>query len=446
MKQAQHSREVGLLRALIPGVEILPPVQPHQFTQEFLQAERIAIAQPDNDRLIVIRKPSTGAFFELLDGLVSRSPAMARGTIFADVRTELMKALADYVGRDAALIGPSDVTALDAHFEEWFVRLATPRRVFVPCVISPWAAPRFSVGPADFIFIDDLLSSDFYPPAQDLLGRYEFKRMLDSMREGRANWLARISVEGCERFKAEEIGALSAALAIVALQLAIPLPWGTRNMGRLDTRRGLAERRTISESGGFYVGSWSRMEPGISIGSGTLADALQNTMPVIKAVGSLVKSFATGQYRLPRLERAWCDAAYWLHEALVENIDTIAIVKLETALEVLMRAGSTSGSQARLEAILSTFYGVNPGDPVTSESVTTAKQFAKGIVGDRSQILHGTRSTLHSHLAMSRNGVERFVIEVVRRAAWELERYANSPAPRDDLDSFLAWVGARQEP
>ena len=252
----------------------------------------------------MIRKPSTAAFFEFLDGLIRRFPAVALGTVFADVRKELIKALTDYVGRDAALIGPGDVAALDTHFEKWFGRLAAPRRVFVPCVISPWAAPRFSIGPADFVFIDDLLSSDFYPPAEDLLGRYEFERMLAAMQEGRANWLARISVEECDRFKAEEIGALSAALAIVAIQLAIPLPWGMRNMGRLDACRGLAERRTISEAAGLYVGSWSRVEAGISIGTGILADALQDTMPVIKAVGSLVKSFASGRYRLPKLERA----------------------------------------------------------------------------------------------------------------------------------------------
>lgn len=163
------------------------------------------------------------------------------------------------------------------------------------------------------------------------------------------------------------------------------------------------------------------------------------------AVGSLVRSFATGQHRLPRLERAWCDAAYWLHEALAENIDAIAVVKLETALEVLMRAGSTSGSQARLEAILAAFYGLSPGDPITSESAMTAKQFAKGIISDRSQVLHGTLSTLHSRLAMSRSGVEGFVIEVVRRVARELEGYANSSASRDDLNTFLTWVRERQE-
>ena len=58
---------------------------------------------------------------------------------------------------------------------------------------------------------------------------------------------------------------------------------------------------------------------------------------VFTAVGNVVRSFASGSFRLPVLERAWCDAAYWLHQALAESIDAIAIAKLETSLEVLLR-------------------------------------------------------------------------------------------------------------
>ncbi len=74
----------------------------------------------------------------------------------------------------------------------------------------------------------------------------------------------------------------------------------------------------------------------------------------------------------------------------------------------------------------------------------TAKEYAKGIVGDRSQILHGTWSTLNSRLAIDRHGVEQFVIAVIRRSAVELEAYASSPAPKDDLEAFLIWVKAQQ--
>jgi hypothetical protein len=174
-----------------------------------------------------------------------------------------------------------------------------------------------------------------------------------------------------------------------------------------------------------------------------MAEALQKAAPVIEAVGKCVTSFATGRFRLPNLERAWCDAAYWLHEALAETSAAVAFAKLETALEVLARAESTSGSGSRIELILSAFYSLSPNDMLTSESTTTAKQFAKGIVQDRSRILHGTWSTLNPRLGMDRQGMEQFVIEVIRRAAVELEAYANTTAPIDEVEPLLMWVKSK---
>ena len=65
---------------------------------------------------------------------------------------------------------------------------------------------------------------------------------------------------------------------------------------------------------------------------------LRETQPVISAVGHVVKSFASGNYRLPKLERAWCDPAYGIRESLFDPIDSLAVTKLETALEVLICA------------------------------------------------------------------------------------------------------------
>lgn len=215
-------------------------------------------------------------------------------------------------------------------------------------------------------------------------------------------------------------------------------------MSRLDARRGAAERRTLSEADGYYNAGWTRTEPGLSIGTGTLADFLQKAEPLITAVGSCVRSFATGCFRLPILERAWCDAAYWLHEALAEPLDSIAVTKLETALEVLLRAESTRGSQTRMLKVLDTFYGLKPDDPLTDSTTTTAKKFARHVISDRSQILHGTSSTLNSRLALNRDGLENFVIAVIRRAALELQDYSVTVSPEDNIDAFLAWAGGRR--
>jgi hypothetical protein len=282
------------------------------------------------------------------------------------------------------------------------------------------------------IFIEEAAQSEFYPrdPA-DTLSRDGFDRMLQLMRDAHANWLACIPIQGCEHQRAEEIGALAVDLAIVALQLAEPL-LDTRTMCRLDARRGAAQKRTLSEAHGYYDPGFTKMEPGLCIGTGTLADILRKKEPLITAVGSCVRSFATGCFRFPNLERAWCDAAYWLHEALAEPLDSIAVAKLETALEVLLHAESASGSQTRMLTILESFYDLKPDDPIAKGSTTTAKQFTRSVVRDRSRILHGTWSTLNSRLASNRNGLENFVTAVIRRTALELENYSLTASKRFD--------------
>lgn len=441
---AQFAEEVGLLRTLARNL-ILKPSPSGPISQDFLRAEGLGRVHRQANGLVAILRSGHEAFTQLSESIISQFPAMERGTTFSNFQTELFDFLGNnYLGRDAASVGAPEVSVLHEHFATWFAKLASPRRIFVPCVISPWSAPRFSIGPAVFIFIEEATRSEFYPQSDpaDILSRDGFDRMLQLMKDTHANWVACVPIQGCEHQRAEEIGALAVDLAIVALQLAAPA-LDTRTMSRLDARRGAAEKRTLSEADGYYNAGWTKMEPGLSIGTGTLADILRKTEPLITAVGSCVRSFAAGSFRLPNLERAWCDAAYWLHEALAEPLDSIAVAKLETALEVLLGAESASGSQTRMLTILGTFYGLKPDDPLTKGATTTAKQFAQSVVRDRSRILHGTWSTLNSRLASNRNGLENFVTAVVRRAALELEDYAFTASPEDNIDAFLAWVKHR---
>ena len=80
-------------------------------------------------------------------------------------------------------------------------------------------------------------------------------------------------------------------------------------MARLDARRGTSQKCTLSEADGYFSAAWTHKEPGMAIGGGTLPDLLQKAAPIFTAVGNVVHSFASGSYRLPVLERAWCDAA-----------------------------------------------------------------------------------------------------------------------------------------
>lgn len=435
--------EVGQLRIVVRNLESTPiPVDPRAV--DFWRAQGIEVPPGDAGKKTTIRPVGRGAFNQLSECLITRSAVMERGVNFERFQTELFGQLEAFVGRDPETILRADVLRLVDYFSDWFKSHASSRKVFVPCVLSPWRAPQFEIGPVTFVYVDEITAAEFYPagPEPDVLAKNSFDTMLELMREAKANWLARVVVEGCEQQRAEEIGELAVDLAIVALQLAAPF-LSTRSMCRLDSRRGSAEKRVISEANGYFNDSWTRKEPGMTIGAGILADILRETRPLITAVGDVVGAFTSGAFRLPNLERAWCDAAYWLHEALAEPIDSIAIAKLETALEVLLRSQNNQGSKARVLTVLHCFFGLQPEDLIAPNSTLTARQFAANLTRDRSRILHGTWSTLNARLGRSRTGLEDFVTTVIRRAVIELKAYGQGASPADDTDAFLAWLKQR---
>jgi hypothetical protein len=45
---------------------------------------------------------------------------------------------------------------------------------------------------------------------------------------------------------------------------------------------------------------------------------------------------------------------------------------------------------------------------------------------------------------MNRERTEKFVIEVTRRAALELDEYARTTSPKDDIESLLLWVKSKR--
>ena len=372
--------------------------------------------------------------------LVADCPGLDRGIAFRRIRQELFRMMKNYVGTDPASLQPNLVADLQNELKEWFDHEAEPREVFLPCAISPWPAPPFSIGPVRFTFIDDVRRADFYVSANTLVREHDFGKMLERMHRDRGSWLAQVKVEGCDRARGEEIGALAIDLALVMLQLALPTSWNTRNISRLDARRGGADSQTFSRTATTQSGSHSSHDAGVTIGDGTMQKILHDFSKLANAVGICVMAFASGRFQLPILQRSFCDAAYWFHEALAEKIDSIAIVKLETSLEVLLRSQSSKGSQARIRSVLEAFYGLASKDPVVPGSTQTADGFAKAVVSDRSQFLHGTLSTLQPHIGIDREGLEEFVQAVVRRAVIELADYSNVATASDRLEDFLDWV------
>jgi hypothetical protein len=199
----QFANEIGLLRTIVRNLERTPvPVDPT--VAAYCRAQGIELPSADAGWKTTIRPAGHNAFNELSECLVAHSAAVERGTNFANFQTELFSQLEAYVGRDPGSVACTDARQLVDHFTAWFKRHASPRRVFVPCVLTPWAAPRFEIGSVTVIYIDEITTSEFYPagPAPDVLAKQNFDTMLELMRDTRANWLARAGRRGtrpCDR-------------------------------------------------------------------------------------------------------------------------------------------------------------------------------------------------------------------------------------------------------
>lgn len=209
---------------------------------------------------------------------------------------------------------------------------------------------------------------------------------------------------------------------------------------RLDARRGFVERRTFAEANGRMGWGIQRREPGLSIGEGTLQAVLKETQVLVTAVGHIVASFASGTYRLPTLEKAWCDAAYWMRESLFDTIDSLAVTKLETAMEVLICTESAKNSTVRVTAALNNLLGVKCDEQILPPFEITTKSLVSTLVRDRSRIIHGTWSTLGTRVPTRRDGVEAVVGAVLRQAAIQLDAYANEVSPVDTIEAFFDWL------
>lgn len=435
-------RELGLLRCVVENLATRP-LPTGRITEDILRAEGLAIARRTPDALIGVLQPGYDAFSELCEKLISKSPKIERGTAFVKYQKELFGALlSDFLGRDRATVTTADLVALEQRLIDWFSSIAAEQTIFLPCTISPGPSPRFSVGPVSFIHLDQVRTSEYYPaPGMEReLPLTGFDNFLAEMGKERAHWLGIVSVKDCDDEKAQEVGALAVDLAIVAFQLAAPNNLGTKNMSRLATRRGTPEKLSLTLSGGHYAGGWSRVEAGLSIGQGLLADIVRTMAHLVTAVGNCIRSFTEDTYRLPAVEQAWCDGAYWLHQGLVEPVDTIAVAKLETAIEVFFRSGSSSRTRKLIQSAMDAVHGLKPNDPITPTHRLTVRKFAEWVVTDRSCVLHGTRSTLHARLGDTRLALEHFAASLLRATAVGLDAYAKSTNATDDTEALLAWM------
>ena len=92
----------------------------------------------------------------------------------------------------------------------WFAGAVATRRHLIPCTILPSAARAFEIGPVRFFHRSELDPKDYgLESVEDGIEIY-FGPLLRMMDDHAAEWLAEVSVEGCERARSGQIAGLAA--------------------------------------------------------------------------------------------------------------------------------------------------------------------------------------------------------------------------------------------
>ena len=342
--------------------------------------------------------------------------------------------------RTATPITQPELTALEASIASWFSTVAVPRQHLIPCSIMPDPASGFSIGSVRFLHIGTFDPADFggTPATNDI----NFGVLAHSMQERAATWLAIVPVSGCEANRSAELADLAVDIALAALQLIIPPDYGART-ARITGRTMPPYTVSVAVTGQGPQPTITNLESGKGMSGAAFDTLLQINSPILHSAGSRVANFLSGGGRLPKLDRAWCDAAFWFHEALAEPLETVAIAKLETSIENLFGAGNLTESTAQLLQGIKGVFGLSKSDLIAPGSTVKVGEFAANIVTARSRILHGTWSTLGEELPLGRGDVASLARTMLVSYTLFLDQYEQTPSPEDKAKPFVDWMEAR---
>lgn len=390
------------------------------------------------------------ALQELAALLWNEHPRYHRGTEAGRfLRAVVDAVITDFLAQESALNQAGQDARLEATLRTWFDSQTFARTFFIPCAILPEHATAFKVGPVAFLSLQDFIVQEGLSQVGDTLSNITFGPMLEAMRERSAGWLAEVMIEGRDKELAVETADLAVDIALVAVQMAIPVTY-SRGVARITGRTFPAWTGQVSKSAGQISSGITRQDPGHGFSAETFDHFIAQQTALLGSIGNRVTAFVTGQCQFPQLEQAWADAAYWFHEGLTEPLEAVATAKLETALEVLLGAGSTKGSTSRLVEAFSAFYGLGKTDRIHPQASLTVGKFVAQIVEARSRILHGTFSTLSragtvQNARSLRMSTEWLAMDLLRQSSMLLDRYGQqAAAPEDEAAAFLAWIKTQQ--
>ena len=329
-----------------------------------------------------------------------------------------------------------DLSWVRKQLDDWLSSQAGTRQHFIPCKISSQRADSFKIGPVTFVHIDNFIPKQFglkdgaNGPLE--LGRWKA--------EYHTEWIAAVDVAAREEARSLEVAELVVDLCLGVLQTITRDPWG-RDISRLTGRTILGDKFSlVADADGRWSHGW-RSRGSFDMPGPVLEELLRQVAPDAKSMGQIIGRYKDQTSPLPLLEQGWCDALFWFHEGVSELLDSVAIAKMETAIENLFCAESTKGSRSRLLKAFTCLFGADRDSQVDAILPVTIDEFVESIVTARSRILHGTWSTLANLDAeVDRRDVARLTQNFLLISARALNVYASSANSLDNVDAFLDWA------
>lgn len=387
---------------------------------------------------IGLKRKGSDAFQKLCEQIYDNSIIYSRGCRFEEASSKIFDLLIEhYLDKDPSGISNKDYLDFLQSFEGWFRENSGDFTIYVPCGITLQKSESFSIGSIRFVHIDNLIEVNG--------SSFGFDDLIEKMRFESFSWIAVVRVSECTSSRSEEMANLASDVAIAALQISVPIGY-SQTMVRMTARRNPAHTISVKGTPNGIAANWHRDEPGLAIGPGSLEEFLSKGRLILDAAGKCIDSYLTGKSALPCLHLAWCDAAYWFHQGLAERLDTVAVTKHETSLEILLRSQSTQAARSMLKLAFKAFLGMEEERLINPESTYTVKKLVEEFITDRSRILHGTSSTLTGRPDCDRGSLKVVNGMMLIYFALELVKYSCSDEQKDNSKDFLNWVAAQEKP
>lgn len=369
-------------------------------------------------------------------------------------KTLAQVAIAQWKDRAPGELSDPELVKFGSEIADWFDRQDRVRIHYVPCNMSTWPMPPFTVGPVSFFPLHEFPVADFGLDREEVWPNEGKQRSLMAesyLNEGifrlaqmrNAETIAEVAVPGREAGRSALTADIAVDVALSIFQLLMP-PGLFGRAARATARSAPVWSARLSRDDSGISPATQNDEPGRVLVPGGVAEILTMQADALASTGRRLQAYLDGSGPLPTLDEAWCNAAYWYHEALAEPLETVAIAKFETAIEVLFRAENSSGSKKRLLLGLEAFFGV--GKDANLRGGMTADQFAASIVTSRSRVLHGTWPTLHTELPdgnggirVSVNDAEALARMLLLRFSMAVDQYAAAGEVEDTVEAFLGW-------